>query len=109
LVGFKSIFLFVFGGVGLGLIIFTFRTPKEKDLSDPKYRDTPWLANDKWQTVVIKSNSRIAMWAGWGFAAFWNLISAPLPFVKWRCGQAGDLPRSGIWSRRRCHSLSTPR
>jgi hypothetical protein len=21
------------------------------------------------------------MWAGWGFAAFWNLVSAPLPFV----------------------------
>jgi hypothetical protein len=81
LVGFKSIFLFVFGGVGLGLIIFTFRTPKEKDLSDPKYRDTPWLANDKWQTALIKSNSRMAMWAGWGFAAFWNLVSAPLPFV----------------------------
>ena len=50
LIGFKSIFLITFGGVGLCLIIFVFRAPKEKDISDPQYRDTPWLANDKWQT-----------------------------------------------------------
>ena len=81
LIGFKSIFLFTFGGIGLGLIIFVFRTPKEKDLSAPEYRDTPWLANDKWQTAVIKSGSKATMWAGWAFAAFWNLVSAPLPFV----------------------------
>jgi hypothetical protein len=81
LIGFKSIFLFTFGGVGLGLIIFVFRSPEEKDPSDPQYRDAPWLANDKWQTAVIKSNSKTAMWAGWAFAAFWNLVSAPLPFV----------------------------
>jgi hypothetical protein len=81
LIGFKSIFLFTFGGVGLGLIIVVFRAPKEKDLSAPEYRDTPWLANDKWQTAVVKSNSKTAMWASWGFAAFWNLISAPLPFL----------------------------
>jgi hypothetical protein len=81
LIGFKSIFLFTFGGVGLGLIIVVFRAPKEKDLSAPEYRDTPWLANDDWQTAVVKSNSKTAMWASWGFATFWNLISAPLPFL----------------------------
>jgi hypothetical protein len=81
LIGFKSIFLFTFGGIGLGLIIFVFRTPKEKDLSDSRYLDSPWLANDKWQTAVIKSGSKTAMYASWAFAAFWNLISAPLPFV----------------------------
>ena len=81
LIGFKSIFLFTFGGVGLGLIIFVFRTPKEKDLSAQEYRDRPWLANDKWQTAVIKSGSKTAMYASWAFAAFWNLISAPLPLV----------------------------
>ena len=81
LIGFKSIFLFTFGGVGLGLIIFVFRAPKEKDPSDPQYRDTPWLANDKWRTAAIRSGSKTAMWVGWGFAVFWNLVSAPLPFV----------------------------
>ncbi|HSM31741.1 MAG TPA: DUF3592 domain-containing protein, partial [Woeseiaceae bacterium] len=31
LVGFKSIFLFVFGGVGLGLLVYTWTPPREKD------------------------------------------------------------------------------
>jgi hypothetical protein len=81
LIGFKSIFFFTFGGVGLGLMIWVFRAPKEKDLTDPKFQEAPWLANDKWQTAEIRSDSRATMWAGWAFAAFWNLISAPLPFV----------------------------
>jgi hypothetical protein len=81
MIGFKSIFFFVFGGVGLGLMIWAFRAPREKNVTDPKFQDAPWLANDKWQTAEIRSNSKAAMWAGWAFAAFWNLISAPLPFV----------------------------
>ncbi len=81
LIGFKSIFLLVFGGVGLGLLIYVFRSPKKKDPSDPAYRDAPWLVNDKWQTPTIRSNSKSTMYVTWGFAAFWNLISAPLPFV----------------------------
>ena len=81
LVGFKSIFLFVFGGFGLGLMIFVWRAPPEKDAASPAYRDAPWLLNDSWQTPVVRSSSKNAMWLAWGFAAFWNLISAPLPFV----------------------------
>lgn len=81
LIGFKSIFIFVFGGVGLGLIVFACKSPKAKDLSAPEYRERPWLANDRWQTAVLKSNSKAAMWGAWVFAAFWNLISAPLPFI----------------------------
>jgi hypothetical protein len=81
LLGFKSIFLFVFGGAGLGLIIWVFRSPKAKDLSAPEFVDKPWLANEDWQTGIVRSGSRAYMWFTWGFAAFWNLISAPLPFV----------------------------
>jgi len=81
MVGFKSIFFFVFGGVGLGLIIFVLRAPKQKDPSAPVFREKPWLANDAWQTEIIKSSSKSAMYFAWGFAAFWNLISSYLPFV----------------------------
>lgn len=84
LIGFESIFVFGFGGIGLGLIYLVFRTPKETDLSDPKYRDYPWLANDDWQSPVITSSSKGTMYATWGFAAFWNLVTAPLPFVMYR-------------------------
>ena len=81
LLGFKSIFLFVFGGVGLGLLIVAWRAPADKDASLPQYQDAPWLINDDWQTATIRSSSRAAMWGAWFFAAIWNLISAPLPFV----------------------------
>jgi len=81
MVGFKSIFLFVFGGVGLGLLILVWRAPKEKDKSDPRYTASPWLMNDDWQTDTIRSSSKASMYGVWAFAAFWNLISAPLPFV----------------------------
>jgi hypothetical protein len=81
LIGFKSIFLFVFGGVGLGLLIFVWRASPEKDATRPEYKDSPWLLNDAWQTPTIRSSSRTAMWGAWAFAAFWNLISAALPFL----------------------------
>ena len=81
MVGFKSIFLFVFGGVGLGLLIFMWRAPKEKDKTDPRYADSPWLLDDDWQTATIRSSSKASMYGVWAFAALWNLISAPLPFV----------------------------
>ena len=81
LVGFKSIFLFAFGGVGLGLMIFAVRSKKPADADDPAFRDTPWLANDDWQTATIRSSSKASMYVMWGFAGVWCLISAPLPFV----------------------------
>ena len=81
LLGFKAIFFLVFGGVGLGLMIWVFLAPSEKDTSTPAYVDKPWLAHDDWQTDTIRSASKSTMWFSWGFAAFWNLISAPLPFV----------------------------
>ena len=84
LLGFKSIFLFVFGGVGLGLLIFTWRARKEKDASLAQYQDAPWLINDAWQTPTIRSSSKATMWAAWAFAAFWNLISSVTPFLAYR-------------------------
>ncbi len=84
MIGFKLIFVFVFGGVGLGLILFSLRARKKSGQSRPEIHEEPWLANDDWQTASIKSSSRQTMYFTWGFAAFWNLISAPLPFVIFR-------------------------
>ena len=81
LIGFRSIFVLVFGGFGLGMFIFLFRAPREKDPADPRFADSPWLANDSWQNASIRSSSKSTMFVTWGFAAFWNLVSAPLPFV----------------------------
>lgn len=81
LLGFKSIFLFVFGGVGLGLMLFVIFGGKIESVEAQNLGPEPWLVNDDWQTAVIKSNSKAAMYGTWGFALLWNLISAPLPFV----------------------------
>ena len=34
-----------------------------------------------WRRRPIRSGSKLTMWAAWGFAIFWNLISMPLPFL----------------------------
>jgi hypothetical protein len=82
LIGFKSIFMLVFGGIGLGMLIYILRTStEEKDASSPQYSASPWLLNDAWQTATIRSNAINAMWFTWSFAALWNLISAPIPFL----------------------------
>ena len=82
LLGFKAIFMFTFGGIGLGMLIYIFRAKSdEKDASEPRYQDKPWLLNDAWQGDAIRSNAKSAMWFTWGFAALWNLISSPIPFL----------------------------
>ena len=81
LIGFKLIFLFVFGGVGLGLLVAVWRAPKPKDKTLPEYRQSPWLIKKEWETNTIRSGSKLAMWGMWAFAGIWNAISAPLPFM----------------------------
>ncbi|HNP37656.1 MAG TPA: DUF3592 domain-containing protein [Woeseiaceae bacterium] len=81
MVGFHSLFLLVFGGMGLSMLVFALRTPRARDATLAEFKDKPWLLNPDWQSATLRSNSRLAMWAIWGFAAFWSLISAPLPFV----------------------------
>ena len=81
LLGFKMIFVIVFGGVGFGLLIGIFMAEPEKDSSDPAFTDTPWLLNDDWQTNEIRSGSKSAMWGAWLFAILWNAISSFVPFA----------------------------
>lgn len=81
LVGFKSLFVLTFGGVGTGMLVFALRTPRARDPGRPEYQASPWLVNPAWQSPAIRSNSKATMWGAWLFATFWNLVSAPLPFV----------------------------
>lgn len=81
LIGFRSVFVLAFGGTGLGMMFWAVRAPRKKDPADPRYADAPWLANDAWQTNAVRSSSKLTMYGAWGFALFWNAVSAPLPFV----------------------------
>lgn len=81
LVGFKSMFAFVFGGIGFGLLYAVWRAKAPKDPESPEFRDAPWLANDDWQSPSIRSSSKSTMWFAWLFAALWCAISSPLPYI----------------------------
>lgn len=83
LMGFKSIFALVFGGIGGGLLVWALLAKKKKPEAEA-FGDKPWLANDDWQSATIRSSSKTGMYVAWGFALFWNLVSAPLPFVVYR-------------------------
>jgi len=82
MVGFKMIFVVVFGGIGMLLLIAIWlpRAP-ETDQSDPEYQASPWLLNKHWQSATIRSSSKKTMWNAWAFTLLWNAISAALPFI----------------------------
>ncbi|HEY9029885.1 MAG TPA: DUF3592 domain-containing protein [Kangiella sp.] len=80
MLGFQSIFLFVFGGVGLAIIIFG-RYAKKKAAKEQKlqqlFPDEPWNWKDEWQSNRFKATTGAGFKVLLGFAIFWNLIAIP--------------------------------
>lgn len=79
MLGFKLIFVIVFGGVGFGLIYFGLRGSKTVIVSASARQ--PWLQRPEWQNGIIRSGAQTGMYAAWGIAVFWNLVSAPGTFA----------------------------
>lgn len=78
MIGFKSIFIIVFGGAGLGLIIVGLRG--KRTIVSPGAAENPWLARPEWADNRISSSARSGMYAIWFFAIFWNALSTPATF-----------------------------
>lgn len=76
LLGFKMIFVVVFGGFGAAVLWFINRTPGPVPAGLPA-----WQARTEWVDNRIRSNARSMLWFAWGFAVFWNAISSPIPFI----------------------------
>lgn len=76
LLGFKMIFVIVFGGFGAAAMWYLNRTPKPVPPGLPA-----WQARPAWVDNNIRSDARSTLWVAWGFAIFWNAISSPLPFI----------------------------
>ncbi|ACV26031.1 DUF3592 domain-containing protein [Kangiella koreensis] len=80
MLGFQSIFLIVFGGVGLGIMLFG-RFAKKKAVKEQElqqlFPDEPWNWKDEWQTNRFKANTGTGFKVLLGFAIFWNLIAIP--------------------------------
>ena len=76
LLGFKMIFVIVFGGFGVVAMWYVNRSPKPVPSGLPA-----WQARAAWMDNNIRSDARSTLWFAWGFAVFWNAISSPIPFM----------------------------
>jgi hypothetical protein len=75
MIGFNAIFIIVFGGAGLGLIIFGLRGKLVIDT--PEAKEKPWLARPEWADNRILSDARSGTYMLWGFTIIWNVLSIP--------------------------------
>ncbi len=90
--GYASIFMLVFGGVGLGGIAAVFagrRRALEVQAREARQPDAPWLWREDWAARRITDGSRTQVWLAWGMAAFWNLVSLPGAIVAVRAALHG--------------------
>lgn len=80
MLGFQSIFLLVFGGAGLGIIIAS-RYVKKKAAKEHQlqqlFPEEPWNWKEEWQSNRFKADTGTGFKVLLGFAIFWNLISIP--------------------------------
>ena len=76
LIGFKSIFIFIFGTFGFGMIYFGWRGQKTNIA--PETTDKPWLSRPEWMHNLILSDSKSDILTSGFFTLLWNSISWPL-------------------------------
>jgi hypothetical protein len=108
-VWFPLIFGVVFCFVGFGLIWLVFAGSKRMALDQRvkiEHPTEPWLWRKDWAEGRVKSNTRSTMWAGWIFAAFWNVVSIPIAIlvvpaaakqIGWRALLALIFPVAGVF------------
>lgn len=77
LLGFKMIFVLVFGLIGGGLMVVAFKS-SHGATDHPDGATKPWLTQKEWANRQIRCNGKSAVWFLWAFALFWNLISSPV-------------------------------
>lgn len=80
LLGVKMIFVLVFGGVGIGVMLLgLWRSPAL--IPHAEANTKPWLAKPAWTSNKIYSNQKVSLWVGWIFAGIFNVISLPLAII----------------------------
>lgn len=79
MIGFKLVFIIVFGGAGLGMMVFGYRG--KRTIVSPETAAKPWLARPEWADNQIRSSARGGMYTIWFFAVIWNALSLPATFM----------------------------
>ncbi|MCH9696905.1 MAG: DUF3592 domain-containing protein [Gammaproteobacteria bacterium] len=84
MLGINAIFLLVFGGIGLGILILV-HSGKKKQIEEQqlkkRFPTEPWRWKPEWKNNEFKSNSKSGFWAIAIFALFWNVISTPISLM----------------------------
>jgi len=71
---FQALFLFVFGGVGIGGIIVCLNADRNARPLPNNDSSKPWLSYRDWHKPTILSNAKLANRFLLGFAIFWNML-----------------------------------
>ncbi len=80
---FHSVFVLVFGGAGLGIIIagiLSLRKNRNQTKLASEHPAEPWLQKEEWAEGRVVDSNRGGMIGIIIFAVFWNLISFPIAF-----------------------------
>lgn len=80
LVGFKMIFVVVFGGVGVGILWAGLLGARKQKIRAALSDQPKWLREPGWANP-IKSNARTGLLVLGFFTLIWNAVSMPLMFV----------------------------
>jgi len=81
LFAFKSLFLLLFGGIGLGGLYAMYRFRNLGEVRADADPDRPWTMYDEWNSDTILSNAKTGNKVIMIFALLWNLISWPTLFA----------------------------
>lgn len=80
LLGFRMIFVVVFGGFGLGMLVWALHLRRSGERKAQRLQtvgNPPWLAQPAWAGNRIRSGKRWEVWVAWGFAVVWGAIAYP--------------------------------
>jgi hypothetical protein len=80
MIGFYTLFVLMFGGVGFGLLIgsiYAYRKSRSDQARAAANPEEPWLWRDDWAKGEIRSSNKGLLVGAWIFAVLWNLVSLP--------------------------------
>lgn len=80
MLGFKLVFILLFGIIGFGMLIWGL-VSKPGQTNHPESAQKPWLGRRDWADNRIGCDTRISLRFIWIFALLWNLISSPAVFA----------------------------
>jgi hypothetical protein len=84
MLAFKLVFSLVFGGAGIGIIVFALRfwfaRTSHAPTAGPAWEARPWESRAAWKDNRIRAQRRAGVWVLCAMAALWNLVALPMAF-----------------------------